>query len=114
MTPLSNACRRGHFEDALGLIELGADISLDITLVSQYLVDYSPDRLPVRVRIPLLHVCCMGLTSHFHIPGEFQRPLRQSMQESSRPALIRRLLAMAPRRMPNGAPPVETDAARLL
>ena len=94
MTPLSNACRRGHFEDALELIELGADISLDITLVSQYLADYSPDRLPVRARIPLLHVCCMGLTSHFHIPGEFQGPLRQSMQESSRPALIRRLLAM--------------------
>lgn len=89
LTSLGEACRLGRFEDALKLIDLGADINLGLLEPAD---DPDPHRF---AQIPLLHVCCMNfsrrdrerspLQEHVWGPGQ--------LQEAFRPKIISRLLA---------------------
>jgi ankyrin repeat protein len=104
-TPLGEACRLGRFEDALKLIDLGADVALgvlqEIPLPRLPRDDGNSDvhraRPPAEIsktRIPLLHVCSMDFSSDKNLYSwstSVWEP--SSLQTFSRPMLIARLVA---------------------
>jgi len=90
LTPLGEACRLGRFEDALKLIDLGADVDVGLQELGNGRLG---PRLPRFPHIPLLHVCCMDFRSDRH------RYLRRDIiwrpaqvQKAFRSKIIARLL----------------------
>ncbi|KAH6637277.1 ankyrin repeat-containing domain protein [Chaetomium tenue] len=84
-TPLAEACRLGRFEDALKLIDLGADVTMGVQLGNRFIFN---------MNIPPLHLCCMdfSLDNEFYPTGEaiWSRALGQ---RAFRGAAIARLVA---------------------
>lgn len=80
-TPLGEACRLGRFEDAIRLLDMGADMTSGVQVWGS-----------VETHIPLLHICCMDFGPRdqhrrtvLRWPGE--------AQAASRPRIIARLIA---------------------
>ncbi|EAQ90278.1 hypothetical protein CHGG_02213 [Chaetomium globosum CBS 148.51] len=84
-TPLAEACRLGRFEDALKLIDLGANVTMGVQLGNDSAIN---------MNIPPLHLCCMdfGLDNEFYPTGEAIWS-RAPGQRAFRGAVIARLVA---------------------
>ncbi|KAK3299632.1 ankyrin repeat-containing domain protein [Chaetomium fimeti] len=82
-TPLGEACRLGRFEDAVKLLDLGADVNLGIRLEGD----------PADC-IPLLHLCCMDFSGDDEFfPENEVIWSRAPAQRASRAAVIARIVA---------------------
>jgi hypothetical protein len=82
-TPLGEACRLGRFEDAMKLIDLGADVNSGIRLERRSAVD-----------IPPLLLCCMDFSRDDEFfPAGKAIWSRAPAQRASRGAAIARLVA---------------------
>ena len=111
-TALAEACALGRFEDALKLLDLGADIDAGAALYTFVRDDENgeddeddednqgnegeeimegplPGLPPIRTYIPLLHLCCMDLNNG-RSPSCSEI---EEFQAASRPKVISRLLA---------------------
>jgi ankyrin repeat protein len=97
LTSLGEACRLGRFEDALKLIDLGADVNMGLQeLETGRLPAPSDDPNPPQyTHIPLLHVCCMNFSRRdqelFPSKHNIWRPAQ--LQKAFRSKVIARLLA---------------------
>ncbi len=96
VTPLAEACRLGRFEDAIKLINLGADANLPLELFRAdqgLLAGGEPLQPSIQSRVPLLHICCMDFGDRYLFPS-LERIWGPALtQSSSRPTLMARLLA---------------------
>ncbi len=100
LTSLGEACRLGRFEDAMRLIDLGADVSIGLQELRSQRPPSPSDDLgppPRCTHIPLLHVCCMDFSRRdqemFPSKDNTWRPAQ--LQKAFRSKVIAKLLAAA-------------------
>ncbi|KAK4101310.1 ankyrin [Parathielavia hyrcaniae] len=98
-TPLGEACRLGRFEDALKLIDLGADVNLCTCLQLKPNSHRRNDpKGPVGCRVSVLHLCSMDFSNEgkhrdHHAPYGRRAWGAASLQQHFRTPLIARLVA---------------------
>ncbi|KAK4222766.1 ankyrin repeat-containing domain protein [Podospora fimiseda] len=93
LTPLSEACHAGRFEDALKLIDLGADMLTPIFFTKKAAA-HLPDTPSFNAVVPLLHVCCMR--PHLSEPPHVTKIAVElsTEQRSFLPQLISKLVSL--------------------
>ncbi|KAL2133622.1 hypothetical protein VTI74DRAFT_2024 [Chaetomium olivicolor] len=99
-TPLGEACRLGRFEDALKLIDLGADLTLGVRVPwfeedGQDGIRQPSSSSSLRTHISLLHLCCIDFTKDAVMFDDVKENACASglAQQASLSKLIARLVA---------------------